>query len=97
MFDQDGGFSPSMRKKCLDLLGFGMWENSVDLPSLHINRAKEENIKITDIQVLSIDDHKIHIEEHTAYILGSEIKNKLNSKAITEKLLKHIEEHKKFI
>lgn len=97
MFDQDGGFSPSMRKKCLDLLGFGMWENSVDLPSLHINRAKEENIKITDIQVLSIDDHKIHIDEHTAYILGSEIKNKLNSKAITEKLLKHIEEHKKFI
>ena len=26
MYDEDGKFSASMRKKCLDLLGFGMWE-----------------------------------------------------------------------
>ena len=44
LFDQNGKFSNSMRKKCLDLLGFGLWEDSVDLISLQINRAKEENI-----------------------------------------------------
>ena len=99
MFDEDGKFSQSMRKKCLDLLGFGMWENSVDLASLHINRAKEENIDAENstLSVLPIDDHKIHIDEHTAYILGGEIKNKKNAKEITQKLLNHIEEHKKLI
>lgn len=95
MYDEDGKFSPSMRKRCLDLLGFGMWENSVDLNALHINRAKEENLNISKLEVLPIDDHKIHIDEHTAYILGNEIKSKLNSKMLIEKLLKHIEEHKR--
>ena len=40
---------------------------------------------------------KIHIDEHIAYILGGEIKNKINSNQIIEKLLAHIEEHKKLI
>lgn len=99
MYDEDGKFSQSMRKRCLDLLGFGMWENAVDIHSLQINRAKEENISLTnnqELKILPIDDHKIHIDEHTAYILGGEIKKKLNSQQMIEKLLKHIEEHKKF-
>ena len=99
MYDNDGSFSQSMRKKCLDLLGFGMWEDSVDLPSLQINRAKEENLKASseNLEIMPIDDHKIHIDEHTAYILGGGISKKLNSKQIIEKLLKHIEEHKKLM
>ncbi len=97
MFDEDGKFSPNMRKKCLDLLGFGMWENTLDLNALHINRAKEENLNFNKLEILPIDDHKIHIDEHTAYILGSEIKNKINSKIIIDKLLNHIEEHKKLL
>lgn len=99
MYDEDGKFSISMRKKCLDLLGFGMWENVVDLNSLHIDRAKEENLKLQtkDLEILPIDDHKIHIDEHTAYILGGEIKNKINSKKLIEKLLAHIEEHRKLM
>lgn len=97
MYDEDGKFSHSMRKRCLDLLGFGMWENSVDIHSLQINRAKEENLELTkgkDIELLPIDDHKIHIEEHTAYILGSDLRKHKNYKAILDKLLTHIERHK---
>ena len=99
LFDENGKFSQSMRKRCLDLLGFGMWEQSVDLNSLQINRAKEENLNLlsTELKILPIDDHKIHIDEHTAYILGNEIKNKVNHKKIIEKLLLHIEEHKKLL
>ena len=99
MFDADGNFSPTMRKKCLDLLGFGMWENILDLNALHINRAKEENLMAekTNIEILSIDDHKVHVDEHIAFLLGNEIKNKKNQKMIKERLLSHIEEHKKFI
>lgn len=100
LYDDDGKFSQSTRKRCLDLLGFGMWENAVDINSLQINRAKEENITISnnqELKILPIDDHKIHIDEHTAYILGGEIKKKINGQKIIEKLLKHIEEHKKLL
>ena len=76
-----------------------MWENSVDLVELDINRAKEENIEAEkgELEILPIDDHKIHIDEHTAYILGSNIKKQPNYKQILEKLLKHIDEHKKLL
>ena len=96
LFDEDGKFSQGMRKKCLDLLGFGVWDEAVDLNSLHIQRAKEENLSANKpLEVLSVDNHKIHIDEHIAYILGSEIKNKKNLKNVQENLLSHIEEHKK--
>ena len=100
MYDEDGKFSQSTRKRCLDLLGFGMWENAVDIHSLQINRAKEENISVSnnqELKILPIDDHKIHIDEHTAYILGGEIKKKINGQKIIEKLLKHIEEDKNLL
>ena len=99
MFDEDGKFSHSTRKKCLDLLGFGLWEEAVDLNALHIKKAKEENLSVekNGVELLSIDNHKIHIDEHTAYLLSNEIKNKKNRKSIQEKLLKHIEEHKQFL
>lgn len=98
MYDQDGKFSQTMRKKCLELLGFGMWENSVDLTELQINHAREENIKLTKgekISLLPIDDHKLHIDQHIAYILSGELIDKPNKEQIEKQLLSHIEEHKK--
>ena len=99
LFDADGKFSNTTRKKCLDLLGFGMWDEVTDLHSLHINRAKEENIvaEKTTPEILPIDEHKIHIDEHIAYLLGQEIKNKKKQRSIQDCLLKHIEEHKKML
>ena len=98
LYDEEGKFSQTMRKRCLDLLGFGMWENSVDLCALQINHAKEENIAITkgeQIELLPIDDHKLHIDQHIAYLLSGELKDKENKKQIEQKLLEHIEQHKK--
>lgn len=98
MFDQDGKFSQTMRKKCLDLLGFGMWENTVDLCELQINHAREENLQLLKgepISILPIDDHKLHIDQHIAFLLSGELKDKENKKAIESKLLDHIEQHKK--
>ncbi len=96
MFDQDGKFSQSTRRKCLDLLGFGLWEDALDLNALHINKAKEENIlsEKEEIEVLPIDNHQIHIDEHTAFLLGNQIKTKKNVKEIQEKLIEHIMQHK---
>ena len=98
LYDEDGKFSHSMRKKCLDLLGFGMWEDAIDLNTLQINKAKEENLNASkNLEIMDIDDHKIHIDEHIAYLLGSEIKKKKNIKTIQENLINHINEHKKLL
>ncbi len=99
LFDKDGKFSQSMRTKCLDLLGFGTWEHSTDINSLQINRAQEENLEMqkSNVEILPIDDHNIHIEEHTAYILGAEIKRYNNYKEIQDRILSHIAQHKKML
>ena len=99
MFDEEGKFSQGTRKKCLDLLGFGMWEEAVDLNMLHIERAKEENLLAGkgEIEIMPIDNHKIHIDEHIAYLLNGDIKKKKNMKSIQTRLLNHIEEHKKLL
>ena len=98
MFDQDGKFSQSTRKRCLDLLGFGKWEDSVDLTTLNIQRAKEENLqflKNKQAKILPIDDHQIHIDEHSAFVL-CEIDNRLTSEQLAS-MLTHIEEHKRLL
>lgn len=96
LYDKDGKFSQSMRSKCLDLLGFGTWEHSTDISALHVNRAQEENIEMRtkDVEVLPIDDHDIHIEEHISYILCNGFKDCKNYDEIKDRILKHIEEHK---
>ena len=99
MFDEDGKFSQSTRKRCLDMLGFGMWEDSVDLTTLHIKRAKEENLEMQtlDSNVLSVDNHKIHIDEHIAFVIGGEIKKLKNKNKIIERVLSHIHEHEIYL
>ena len=99
MFDEDGKFTHSTRKRCLDLLGFGMWEDSIDLTTLHIQKAKEENLESveSELMVMSVDNHKIHIDEHIAFVIGQEVKKLNNKEEIVEKILNHIEQHKKYL
>ena len=96
LYDKDGKFSPNMRSKCLDLLGFGTWEHSTDIDALHINHAQEENIamRTRDVEIMPIDDHAIHIDEHISYILGANIKDCKNYDEVKNRLLAHIEQHK---
>ena len=96
LYDKDGNFSPSMRARCLDLLGFGAWEHSTDLNSLHINRAQEENIlmRSADAEILPIDNHQIHIDEHISYILSNGFKDCKNYDEVKLRILNHIENHK---
>ena len=96
LYDKDGKFSPNLRSKCLYLLGFGTWEHSTDIDALHINRAQEENISMRtqDVEILPIDNHEIHIEEHVSYILCNGFKDCKNYDEIKDRILKHIQEHK---
>ena len=94
--DEDGKISNSMKAKIMENIGFGVWDNSVDLRDLHIKNADIENSKLNsgkDVEVKEIDNDELHINQHTAYmskvLYGGEYDKKI------EKLfLKHIQKHK---
>lgn len=99
LFDKDGKLSNRMRIKALELLGFGLWENAQDINELHQKRASSENAKILNgekISVREIDDHELHIQEHTAFMLGGDYEKNTN-KEIEKNMLEHIREHKKYM
>ena len=80
-------------------MGFGVWENSQDINELHLKKASNENLKFLEgnskVQVLEVDNHDIHITEHTALMLGGEFEKKLeNNPKLTEIVLSHIRTHK---
>ena len=93
--DSDGKLSASAKAKILSLVGFGNWDAAQDITQLHIARAARENIDIDHAEVLSVDDHALHIEEHTRHVIGADIDNV--DRAYRDKLLSHIAAHRRFI
>ena len=96
--NENGQLSNRMKCKVLEMLGMGVWENAQDLNELHIKKASNENLKMLDGVVckpLEIDDHKLHINEHIAFMLGQdyEIAKSKNPK-LEEIFLNHIKNHK---
>lgn len=89
--DKDDKLSQSSKAKILSLMGFGNWDSAQDVTALHIARAEKENLDISAAEVLSIDDHALHIEEHTRYVLA----NDGLDKSIRDKILEHVLQHKK--
>ncbi|MDR1138691.1 MAG: hypothetical protein LBK70_02315 [Clostridiales bacterium] len=98
LYNQEGKLSDSMRHKMLDALGYGGWENSQSLDGLHIKRATLENINILkeDSQVEEIDNHEMHIEVHTSYLLSGSVRNSRDYSKVKRSLLAHIKQHKQY-
>ena len=97
--DEDGNINDRMRSKILELLGYGIWEQGQDIASLQRGRAQKENIdclnhkKVPEIQ--DIDDHNIHIIEHTAFLLTDTLdEDNVEHRKVKEMLLNHIQQHK---
>ena len=97
--DENGQLTNRMKSKVLEMLGLGIWENAQDLNELHIRRAGNENLKMFDgvaCKVSEIDDDKLHLNEHTAFMLGEDYeKMKTKNPAIEKIFLEHIRAHKK--
>jgi hypothetical protein len=89
--DEKGKLNNRMRSRILDALGFGTWENVKDIEILHIKRAVKENMEIEPLKCLEVDDHEIHIAEHTKHILSES--GNCSEKKLKE-LIKHVDEHK---
>ncbi len=93
--DSNGNLSPTAKAKVLSMMGFGNWEAAQDVTQLHIARAERENVDIDHAEVLSVDDHAVHVETHVKHVIGCDIDNA--DKTYRDKVIKHIEEHKKFL
>ena len=90
--DADGKLSVASKAKVLSLMGFGNWENAQDIAQLHIARAGKENVDIDHAEILEVDDHEIHIEQHTRFVIANTTEN--FDEVYREKVLAHIRAHK---
>ena len=101
LYNEEGKLSNHMRAKILEQLGFGIWEISQDMNTLHKNTATKENIMLienSDLkQPLEVDDHDVHINEHIAFMLGGEFEKRLKKdNTLIDKMLEHIRVHRKY-
>ncbi len=99
LFDENGKISATMKNKILEMIGFGNYESAVDIESLHTKRADSENLEMfekNEVEVKTIDDHALHINEHIAFMLSGNFYKEAD-KDVEEIFLKHIEKHKNLV
>ena len=94
--DENGKFRPAIKEKVLSLLGYKELDYQKGLARLHEEKAQNENEKLKKTLLLpdEIDDHAIHQEEHTRFVL-SEYQDL--SEEQKQNYYAHIKEHKQKI
>ncbi len=94
--DEKGKVSKVHRNQILDAFGFGDVENAKDISALHIAKASEENLLFQkkDVEIEEFDDHEIHINEHTRYLLSAVFEQN-GSQESKARALRHLRAHQK--
>ncbi|MBQ2740788.1 MAG: hypothetical protein IJF39_04120 [Clostridia bacterium] len=93
--DEDGKVPKEHRNKILDAFGFGDEKNARDISALHVAKASDENVLLLskEVDVEEFDDHALHVNEHTRYLLSS-VFEKGEKSEVKERVLKHLRAHK---
>ncbi len=93
--DENGNISSKVRSKILEELGLDFIDNT-SLTTMHIEKADRENLLLEDgeVEVSIIDDHNLHIEQHTKYLLSVEWENKAK---MDVHFIEHIKKHKNLL
>ena len=96
---EDGKLTEENKARILDAFGFGSYENAKDISALHYAKASEENLemKTHEVEVDSFDDHALHINEHTRFLLSAEFKRSAKAETLKARFAAHIEKHKKIV
>ncbi len=90
--DESGRISPHVKGKLLKSLGYNGYTGGRDLDELHRQRCAEENDALKNGQSVEIhgyDDHAVHIEEHTAYLLTEKLTPEQE-----QRVCEHLNQHK---
>ena len=93
--DENGKMSVSVKNKLLETLGYKSFVGERDTQQLHRNRCSQENALLRKggtAEVKDYDDHAVHIDCHTAYLLSEQL-----TKEQEERICAHLNEHKKYI
>ena len=93
--DENGNVSKEHKNQILDAFGFGDVENARDISALQIGKASNENLLFLsgEVDVEEFDDHELHINEHTRYLLSS-VFEKNGQEQVKERALRHLRLHK---
>lgn len=95
--DENGQVSERMKYRILELLGYGSIEGAQELSAMQVKRSQRENVAGISKGVMpsGLDDHAVHIEEHTKYMLSGEYENL--DKGKRERYERHLSEHRKLL
>lgn len=95
--DENGKLTAENKNRILEAFGFGSYENARDISALHIAKAGEENLALKEADVLpdEYDDHALHINEHTRFLLSAEFKRYQDREVLKKRYVAHMEAHKK--
>ena len=90
--DEHGKIAPAVKSKLLKALGYNGYIGARDLAEMHRRRADEENEDLKAGRVAEIkeyDDHAVHVEEHTAFLLSEKL-----DKEQEDRICEHLKIHK---
>lgn len=90
--DENGKISSNVKGRLLKSLGFNGYTGGRDLDELHRQRCAEENDALKkgqSVQIREYDDHSVHVEEHTAYLLTEKLTAEQE-----KRICAHLMEHK---
>lgn len=99
--NDEGKIEKSVRLKILELFGFGVFDENIDINYMQKNYADNENIKLlngSSIEVSEIDDNKLHLDSHIAFMLNKSFEDKVKSNPkIKEAFINHIRAHQNIL
>lgn len=86
------------RARLMEIFQMGNWESAAAVDELQQTRARREQLELENGELpklLTIDDHALHIAEHTRYALGVEFRRLRDERpALAQALLLHIDGHR---
>ena len=93
-----GKMTRETRAKLLEIFELGNWESTIDIEELHSVRAQREAFEFEGgkpPQIMELDNHTLHISEHTKYALSAEFRHQIELDPAKAQLwFEHIAEHK---
>ena len=99
--DKDGRIPERVKLRALEFMKIGSYSDIMNINSLHIQAAQRENVFFESgviPTVSEIDDHEIHIEEHSRYILQMDFQIlKMRKPEYAAALENHLKEHKQIV
>ncbi|MDE5789085.1 MAG: hypothetical protein K2H78_01580 [Clostridia bacterium] len=90
--DENGKIKPAVKDKLLKTLGYNGYTGGRDMTELHRQRSAAENAALKEggaVAVKEYDDHAVHVEEHTAFLLTENL-----SAEQEQRVCRHLNEHK---